>query len=186
MFGGEVLNPFAEVRAYVGPQHAGHAIDVLEERLTDGRRRAINSLPIVEQLLAHAPAILPVCLAIALSIEHSWDGGDGNRAPDAPWLCLVCGLDLEGLDDPPWSRFCFTHSSSTSPTERPAARLPTGRLELRRQTLRIALAAMHRARHLRRPTTRVGAREDTDLPHARTLLADRRHARDDTRGCDSA
>ena len=26
---------------------------------------------------------------------------DGDR-PDAIWLCLVCGLDLCGLDDPPW------------------------------------------------------------------------------------
>lgn len=26
---------------------------------------------------------------------------DGDR-PDAVWLCLVCGLDLRGVDDPPW------------------------------------------------------------------------------------
>jgi hypothetical protein len=26
---------------------------------------------------------------------------EGER-PDSPWLCLVCGLDYEGLDDPPW------------------------------------------------------------------------------------
>lgn len=26
---------------------------------------------------------------------------EGERA-DTPWLCLVCGLSLKGLDDPPW------------------------------------------------------------------------------------
>lgn len=26
---------------------------------------------------------------------------EGDR-PDAVWLCLVCGLDLRGIDDPPW------------------------------------------------------------------------------------
>lgn len=26
----------------------------------------------------------------------------GGERPDAVWLCLVCGLDLRGVDDPPW------------------------------------------------------------------------------------
>lgn len=30
--------------------------------------------------------------------------------PDAVWLCLVCGLDLRGIDEEPWG------SSGTSPT----------------------------------------------------------------------
>ena len=25
-----------------------------------------------------------------------------TERPDAPWLCLVCGLNLQGFDDPPW------------------------------------------------------------------------------------
>jgi hypothetical protein len=53
------------------------------------------------------------------------------------------------------------------------------RLELSSEPLRVALASADGSRHLRGPTTRVRAREDTDLPHTGALLTYRLYDRDE-------